>query len=366
MAEPSRGIDFVGHRRWFYLFSFLLLLPGTLSLFIPPSLKAGIDFESGSTFSVRFEKPVARDDLKSELTTLKHPEARVQSTGPNQFLIRTKELAGAESQPTVGPAPPSERSALEDGLRTRFGNMTDQTGKASATQGFLEFSSISASLSGSLNIPKTFTSTLYGFPPTVCCGIVGNSITAVIVASLAIASYIWWSFRTVPQPFRMGAAAIIALLHDVLFVLGAFSILGKLIDTEINAYFVTAMLTVIGFSVHDSIVVFDRVRETVSRSEERTFPEAVNSALLQTMTRSLNTSLTLIFSILCLLLIGGGSIKEFLWAMLLGTVTGAYSSVFIASQILVSWDQGDVPRLYRRIFRRPEPKQKIEPLGAEA
>jgi preprotein translocase subunit SecF len=338
--EPKR-IDFVGNRRWFYLFSLVLLLPGTISLLIPPRLKLGIDFSSGSTFSVRFEQPVTRDQLKDELESLGHSEARVQGTGNNQFLVRTEELQGAASQPAVGPAPPSERTELENGLRERFGNMTDSTGKASPTQGFVEFSSISASLSSE---------------------IARNATLAVLASAVAIFFYLWWSFRAVPQPFRMGGAAIIALLHDALFVLGAFSILGKLIDTEVNSYFITAMLTVIGFSVHDSIVVFDRVRETVSRGEERTFSEAVNSSLLQTLGRSLNTTLTLIFSILCLLLIGGSSIKEFLWAMLLGTVTGAYSSVFIASQILVSWDEGDVPRLFRRIFRRPEPAKKLEPL----
>ena len=344
--QRRSGLDFVGNRKWFYLFSFLILLPGTISLLIPPSLKPGIDFSSGSTFTVRFEQPVKRDDLKSTLADLGHPEARVQGTGQNQFLVRTKELKGAESQPAVGPAPPSERSALEDGLRERFGNMTDPSGKASPTQGFVEFSSISASLSRE---------------------IARNAGIAIIVASLAIFVYLWWAFRAVPQPFRLGAAAILAVLHDVLFVVGAFSILGKAIDTEVNAFFITAMLTVIGFSVHDSIVVFDRIRETVARGEGRNFAEAVNSSLLQTMARSLNTTLTLVFATLALLLMGGGSIKEFLWAMLLGTVTGAYSSVFIASQILVSWDEGDVPRLFRRIFRRREPEEyEAEPVGAEA
>ena len=341
------GLDFVGNRKWFYLFSFLILLPGTVSLLIPPRLKAGIDFTGGSTFSVRFEQPVTKDDLNDALADLGHPETRVQGTGGNEFLVRTKELQGAESQPAVGPAPSSERSALEDGLRQRFGNMTDPSGKASPSQGFLEFDSISASLSRE---------------------IARNGGIAIIVASLAIFVYLWWSFRAVPQPFRMGAAAILALLHDVLMVVGAFSILGKVLGTEINAFFITALLTVIGFSVHDSIVVFDRIRETVGRGEGRNFAEAVNASLLQTLGRSMNTTLTLVFAILALLLMGGGSIKEFLWAMLLGTVTGAYSSVFIASQILVSWDEGDIPRLFRRVFRRREREEEYdaEAVGAEA
>jgi len=348
VQERQTGVlDLVGRRGWFYLLSFLVLLPGTIALLIPPSLKPGIDFTSGSTFTARFEQPVTKDDLKSELGDLGHPEARIQGLGNNQFLVRTKELRGAATTPPVGPAPSSEQDTIVQGLRERFGNMADAQGVASPTQGFLEFSSISATLSKE---------------------IARNAAIALIVASLAIFAYLWYSFRLVPQPFRFGAAAILAVLHDVLFVVGIFSILGKMIDVEIDSYFITAMLTVIGFSVHDSIVVFDRIRETVGRGEGRNFAEMVNNSLLQTLGRSLNTSLTLIFAIVALLLMGGSSIRDFLIAMLAGTVTGVYSSVFVASQILVSWDEGDIPRLFRRLTGRPPSEKRTagEPLAAEA
>ena len=347
MQQPSGVMDIVGRRGWFYLFSFLVLLPGTIALLIPPSLKPGIDFTSGSTFTVRFEQPVTKDDLKDGLGNLGHPEARIQGLGSNQFLVRTKEFRGAATTPPVGPAPSSEQDTIVSGLRDRFGNMADAQGVAGPTQGFLEFSSISASLSKE---------------------IARNAAIALIVASLAIFVYLWYAFRLVPQPFRFGAAAILAVLHDVLFVVGIFSILGKTWNVEINSFFITAMLTVIGFSVHDSIVVFDRIRETVSRGEGRNFAEMVNNSLLQTLGRSLNTSLTLIFAIVALLLMGGSSIRDFLIAMLAGTVTGVYSSVFVASQILVSWDEGDIPRIFRRLTGRP-PREKRpagEPLAAEA
>jgi preprotein translocase subunit SecF len=344
--QKGRVLDLVGRRGWFYLFSFLVLLPGAISLLIPPSLKPGIDFTGGSTFTVRFEQPVTKDDLKSELSNLGHSEARIQGTGNNQYLVRTKELRGAASTPPVGPAPSSEQDTIVAGLRERFGNLADATGAASPTQGFLEFSSISASLSKE---------------------IARNAGIALIVASGAIFVYLWYSFRLVPQPFRFGAAAIFAVLHDVLFVVGIFSILGKFMDVQVDSYFITAMLTVIGFSVHDSIVVFDRIRETVSRGEGRNFSEMVNNSLLQTLGRSLNTSLTLIFAIVTLLLIGGSSIRDFLIAMLAGTVTGVYSSVFTASQILVSWDEGDIPRMWRRMTGRPPaPRREPDALGAEA
>ena len=332
MQQQTGVLDIVGRRGWFYLFSFIILLPGVIALMIPPSLKAGIDFTSGSTFTVRFEQDVSKDDLHSEMSTLGHSETRIQGTGRNEFVVHTKELRGAATAPAVGPAPSSEKDTIEKALRDTFGNMTDAQGKASATQGFLEFSSISATLSKE---------------------IARNAGIALIVASLAIFVYLWYSFRLVPRPFRFGVAAILALLHDVLLVVGVFSILGKTLDFEINSFFITALLTVIGFSVHDSIVVFDRIRETVGRGEGRNFTEMVNNSLLQTLGRSLNTSLTLIFAIVTLLLIGGDSIREFLVAMLVGVATGVYSSVFFASQILVSWDEGDIPRVFRKLTGRP-------------
>lgn len=335
-------LDLVGKRGWFYLFSFLILLPGAIALAIPPSLKPGIDFSSGTTFTVRFQNDVSQEQVQAALSELDHPEARVQRTGENEFLVRTKVLEGATAVPPVGPRPPSEETALRDELIERFGPLLDSQGEVSNR--FIESSSISA---------------------TVSREIARNAGIALIVASFAIFVYLWWSFRAVPQPFRFGAAAVLALLHDVLLVVGVFSILGKTINTEINVMFVTALLTVIGFSVHDSIVVFDRIRETVARGEGRTFAEAVNNSLLQTLGRSINTSLTLVFAILTLLLIGGESMREFLWAMLIGTATGTYSSVFVASQILVSWDEGDVPRLFRRLLGRREREEEYEAVGVE-
>ena len=338
MRQSQPVVDIVGMRGWFYLFSFLILLPGAISLLIPPSLKPGIDFSGGSEFTVRFQRPVTKDELNDTLADLGHQESRVQGTGENEFIVRTKELEGASSAPAVGPRPPGEETEVRDGLIERFGPLVDADG--TVTNRFLESSTISASISRE---------------------IARNASFALLAASAAIFLYLWWSFRAVPQPFRFGTAAVLALLHDALLVVGVFSILGKTIGTEINAFFITALLTVIGFSVHDSIVVFDRIRENVLRGEGRTFAEVVNNSLLQTMGRSMNTSLTLIFATLALLLMGGESIREFLWAMLIGTATGVYSSVFVASQILVSWDEGDVPRLFRRFFRRPEPEEEFEP-----
>ena len=172
--------------------------------------------------------------------------------------------------------------------------------------------------------------------------------------------YIAYAFRNVPNSLRYGVSAIVALLHDVVLVVGIFSILGKVFDTEVNTFFITGMLTVVGFSVHDSIVVFDRIRENVARGRIRSFPDAVNHSLLQTMGRSFNTSLTLIFSILALLLLGGDSIRDFLLVLLIGVTTGTYSSVFIASMFLVTWQQGDIPRAWRRLTRPAGAPRHVE------
>lgn len=343
--QPQRSPmpNLVGRRGWFYLFSLLILLPGAISLLIPPSLKTSIDFRGGTEFTARFQDPVEKDDLRDALADLGHDEARVQGTGQNEFLVRTNELQTVSGQ-VAGPTPPDEASAIRDGLIERFGPMIDLEGNE--ITGFLEIDSISATISRE---------------------IARNAIIAVIAASVAIFLYLWWSFRSVPQSIRFGTAAIVALVHDALLVVGIFSILGKLIDVEIDKEFVVAILTVIGFSVHDSIVVFDRIRETVGRGESRTFADAVNASLLQTLSRSLNTSFTLVFALLALMLMGGESIREFLWAMLIGTIAGTYSSICIAAQILVSWDEGDAPRLFRRILGRPEPEEEYErePIEAE-
>jgi preprotein translocase subunit SecF len=175
---------------------------------------------------------------------------------------------------------------------------------------------------------------------------------AVAFAALAILVYISWSFRRVPKAYRYGIAAVVAALHDALFILGAFSIFGKLFGLEINSMFITGLLTVIGFSVHDTIVVFDRIRENVSRSPGVPFDEVVNSSLTETVARSINTSTTVVLTVLAMLMLGPGSINVLLLALLLGIITGTYSSIFIASQILVAWEDGDFARVFRRIMPR--------------
>ncbi len=322
-------LNLVKRRNLFYLISVLLLVPGLISLIFPPRLHLGIEFTSGTTFSFRYADPVTRGEVEQVLKDTGLSGFRIQTTGDNEFLVTTDEIEGSASSPPVGPSRPSERDRIEEELQSNYGGFVDAAGNP--TTQFLEFSSVSAAVSSDIG---------------------RNAAIAVLAAAVMITLYITYSFRNVPNSLRFGVSAIVALLHDVVLVIGAFSILGKLFGTEVNTFFITGLLTVVGFSIHDSIVVFDRIRENVASKVFRSFPDAVNHSLLQTMGRSFNTSLTLIFSIVALLLLGGDSIRDFLLVLLIGVTTGTYSSVFIASMFLVTWQQGDIPSTWRRLTGR--------------
>ncbi len=182
--------------------------------------------------------------------------------------------------------------------------------------------------------------------------VASRSILAIAVASIGILLYIAFAFRNTQKPLQYGAAAIVGMLHDVLVVLGIFSILGWLFDVQVDALFVTAILTVIGFSVHDTIVVFDRIRENLARQSDPTFEGIVNYSLAQTVVRSVNTSLTVVFTLLALFLFGGESTRTFVLALLIGVVSGTYSSIFNAAQLLVSWEQHDFRRWWNELRGR--------------
>ena len=187
-----------------------------------------------------------------------------------------------------------------------------------------------------------------------------NAFLAVAAAAVFILLYIWFAFRKVTKPWRYGACAIIALLHDVLVVLGVFSILGWLLHIQIDALFITALLTVCGFSVHDTIVVFDRIRENMQRRTSETFEQVVNASLVQTMARSLNTSLTVLFTLSALTLFGGTTIRTFTLALLVGIFSGTYSSIFNASMLLVIWERGELGSSRLNRDRTPDGREVRE------
>jgi preprotein translocase subunit SecF len=184
-----------------------------------------------------------------------------------------------------------------------------------------------------------------------------SAIWAILAAAVGIFLYVWWAFRNVPSPFRYGAAAIVALLHDTMVVVGIFAILGVVADIEVNTMFLIALLTVIGYSVNDTIVVFDRLRENVLLYPNRTLAANANLSISETIGRSLNTSLTLLFTLMALILFGGPTIRVFLWVLLIGVIAGTYSSIGIATNLLVAWEVGSIGRLFRR--GRPEAEANV-------
>ena len=306
-------MDFAGKRAWFFLASLVVILPGVVFLILAPGLKPGIDFTGGSTLIVEFDESVDQPNLRVSLEEMGRPEAVVQSMGDDTYFIRTVELNE------------EAKDALVEGLESDL------------------------SPSGSTVLAFDLVS------PVVARETVLNAMWAVLAASVGIFLYVWWAFRNVPSPFRYGAAAILALLHDTFIVIGIFAILGYVWDVEVNTMFLIALLTVIGYSVNDTIVVFDRLRENVLLNPNSGFADNVNLSISETLSRSLNTSFTLLFTLLALMLFGGTTIRTFLLVLLIGVVVGTYSSIGIASQTLVSWEYGDVRSLFRRVFRRASP-----------
>jgi preprotein translocase subunit SecF len=183
--------------------------------------------------------------------------------------------------------------------------------------------------------------------PIIGAELIRSSIIIIAVGELFILLYLWYRFG-----FRYGTAAIVALIHDVIVVVGAFAILGFFFGVEFDALFVTALLTVVGFSVHDTIVVFDRIRENRLRHAGEPFGAIVNHSILQTLGRSINTSLTVAVTLAALLLLGPPTIRTFTLALLIGIVSGTYSSIFNASQVLVAWEEWTARRRARRIAAR--------------
>ena len=273
-------------------------------------MNPGIDFSSGSMLSVTFERRVTEDQVKERMNELGHTEALIQRVGSRGYLIRTTLLRQG-----VGDAP-SEREIIERDLEKFLG----------LDRSRVEFASVS---------------------PIVAGETVVNAIYAVLAASVFILLYVWYAFRRVPKSYRYGVSAILALIHDVVFVLGVFSILGKVLDMEVNSMFIVGVLIVAGYSVNDTIVVFDRIRENVVRHPDRALDSIVNLSIMDTVGRSLNTSFTTLFVLLAMLLIGGPSIRGLLLVVAIGVVVGTYSSIFIASQFLVIWDQGEIRKLLR-------------------
>jgi len=313
-------MNIIKNRYLYFLISLLVIVPGLFFMGLHwvqnpqvGPLPLGIDFRGGSLLEVQFEgaRPTAEQiaALYAEFSTDAQPISApiIQPLGENAYSIRSKTMDDAT------------KGLIVAEMTTRFGS----------TVTVLNFTSVSASV---------------GEEVARAAGI------AILVAAAAILFYIWFAFQGVGHPFRYGTAAIIAMLHDVLVVLGMEAMLGFFLGWEADALFLTALLTVIGFSVHDTIVVFDRVRENSHIYRRLDYETLVNHSIVQTLDRSISTQLTVMFTLTALALFGGESIRHFVIILLVGIFSGTYSSIFNASPILVVWEN----REWRTWFKKKE------------
>lgn len=286
-------------RKYFYIFSGALMLISLLSL-SGWGLKYGLDFTGGTLMEIRNEKEDIRnknEEIKNILKEVEIDDAVVTSTQDNSILIR-------------------------------YGNSDDEKNKAVLAKLKEKF-------------PALQNTRLDYIGPSISSELKKKAIWALGIAIVGIALYIAYAFRQVSRPvesWKYGIGAVVALVHDVFITVGAFSILGHFFNIEVDTTFIAALLTILGFSVHDTIVVYDRTRENLMRSSvKEDFGAVVNRSLNETMARSINTSLTVIITLLAILVFGGASIKNFTLALLIGITFGTYSSIFVASALMVDW-----------------------------
>ena len=297
-----RRFDVVSRRNWFFLLSLLIIIPGIVSM-VTQGFLLGIDFQGGTEFSIQFNGNPSLAAVQAAVGK-EGVNGTVQQTGDGTFYIRTAPITNAASQ-----------KKFEDDVAGSVGSTINQDKSQANFVG-----------------------------PTVASEIVTGAIFAVVGAAVLILAYLAFRFRRVQggwrSGFQFGGSALLALLHDVFLLCGVFSILGKVLHLrigEIDSLFLTAVLTVVGFSVHDTIVVFDRIRENLIAAPRLTFEQTVNLSIMQTAARSIITSFTVVLVLLALLLFGGDTLKGFTLALLIGIISGTYSSIFNASPLLVVW-----------------------------
>lgn len=302
--------DIVGKRYWYFGLSLLVIIPGLIALAVW-GLPLAIDFTGGSLLEVRFDSGQAPEPAQvvAVYDDLGIGDPLVQSSGADEIIARSK------------PIDDDQKTALIQALEARFGGpITVQ-----------RFDSVG---------------------PSIGVEAAERAGSAVLMASLGILAFITYAFWGVPHAYRYGIAAITAMLHDVAVVIGVEAILSHFLGWEVDSLFLTALLTVIGFSVHDTIVVFDRIRENRRLFRRLDFESLVNKSIVQTMARSINTQLTVMLTLLALLIFGGVTTRHFITIMLVGVFSGTYSSIFNASPILVVWENREWQRWFRRQPRR--------------
>ncbi len=277
--------------RWLYfLISAMVIIPGLISLLMF-GLKPAIDFTGGTLLEYHFNQAVSSHDLERILTENGYTVNSIQNSGGNNYLLRLPPLTNEKTTE----------------IKTIFSENLKQTPEE------IRFETVGPTLGRELLV---------------------KMIAAIILAAGFILGYVAWRFKNA----KFGFCAILAMFHDTLVMLGSFSLLGHFLGVEVDTLFVTAVLTILSFSVHDTVVVYDRIRESQKLFPKASFESLANKAVTETLSRSLNNSLTIIFMLIALLLLGGVTIKWFVAALLIGTISGTYSSTFNAVPLLVVWE----------------------------
>ncbi|MGQ9566950.1 MAG: protein translocase subunit SecF [Anaerolineae bacterium] len=306
--------NIVEKRYWYFALSALLIIPGLVAMILSTAQygapwRLSVDFTGGTLWEMRFDAPVAPAEVRQVFVDRGYTDTSVQTTADGRTaLIRSK------------PLEPEEKQAIATELKEKFGAFEELR---SETVG-----------------------------PAISREVTRTAVVAVLAASLVILTFIVFAFRKVPNAFRYGVCAIAAMVHDVLVATGLFSLAGLTLGWEVDALFLTALLTVIGFSVQDTIVVFDRIRENIPKRRGEPFETIVNRSLLETLHRSLATQLNAMFVLIAILLFGGATIKQFVAVLLVGMLSGTYSSIFNAVPLLVVWEKGEVGQFFRRRMGR--------------
>lgn len=301
--------NLIRNRRYYFALSLLFILPGLLAMIynvvVTPShtpWKLSVDFRPGSRFVLKFNGDANEDKIRTVFTQFgfNNPEiSRLGAANENLWQVRTDVTEGDKVQ------------QIRDTLSKNVAPLDEKQ------------------------------SSVESVSPKVASEVTRAAFQAVIAASLVVLFFIWWAFRKAPHAIRYSICAIIAMLHDVLIAAGMMALFGILFNWEVDALFLTAMLTLIGFSVQDTIVVYDRIRENLTRRRGESFEQIVTRSMLETLHRSLAISLCNIFVMVALLLFGGASIQQFVAVMLIGLVSGTYSSIFNAVPLVVAWAERD-------------------------
>lgn len=298
-------IRFVEKRKWYFLLSSLIIVPGLIAMIYLTAttglpVKPAIDFTGGTLWQMQFDKPVAPADLRATLIGAGAAGDPAVTTLGN----------GTTLQARLKPIDDATKLKLAAAVKEKFGNFTE-----------LQYSQVG---------------------PAIGNEVTRAALIAVAAASLVILGFMVFAFRKVPNPFRFGVAAILAMLHDLLLTLGLIALAGLFLGWEADALFLTAILTVISFSMQDTIVVFDRIRENTPKYRGESFSTIADRSLMETIHRSLATQLNAIFIMVAVLLFGGATMKQFIAVMLVGLISGSYSSIFIAVPLLAGWVEKDV------------------------